>query len=314
MGGDQTEYVLRIIDTNKWYWCKCEACGWEDSSEYAGGGHPIADTGDHTDPCCPVCGSYKLDGEPVCEFEQYSGIIAVKIPLDVYLKPYKWAVDRMVELEEEKRWPLSPTPVEPSVPAIAAAVQIKGDVTLFKEFWYKRNPVHDLNADSGEDMFWGTAELVAREYVAFISVPSVQGKEDEGASGINSGDASVASHSVHRPVSPIEQATSEQILQLVWDWWYYNGQKSHSLKAHDYEGAVKYRDLENKTLDALNPYLKTELAVRAKNDIFKYEPPQAPNVQVSDTTDDATKDESGSETETPLELASRIGFPPPGRI
>lgn len=25
-----------------------------------------------------------------------------------------------------------------------------------KKLWVKRNPCHDLNADSGEDMFWGT--------------------------------------------------------------------------------------------------------------------------------------------------------------
>jgi len=43
-----------------------------------------------------------------------------------------------------------------------------GDVEKFKDFWYKRNPVHELNADSGEDMFLGTAELVAREYAASL--------------------------------------------------------------------------------------------------------------------------------------------------
>lgn len=42
----------------------------------------------------------------------------------------------------------------------------KKDIELFKEMWYKRYPAHENNADTGEDMFWGTAELVAREYVS----------------------------------------------------------------------------------------------------------------------------------------------------
>jgi hypothetical protein len=36
------------------------------------------------------------------------------------------------------------------------------------EMWYNRNPQHDTNLDSGEDMFWGTAEMVAVEYAEYI--------------------------------------------------------------------------------------------------------------------------------------------------
>lgn len=48
------------------------------------------------------------------------------------------------------------------------ALNVLSDEELFKRLWYSRNPVHELNADSGEDMFWGTAEMVAREYVAAL--------------------------------------------------------------------------------------------------------------------------------------------------
>jgi len=36
---------------------------------------------------------------------------------------------------------------------------------LFQEMWRKRNPCHEINANTEEDMFWETAEMVAREYV-----------------------------------------------------------------------------------------------------------------------------------------------------
>src|SRR6478609_5963577 len=42
---------------------------------------------------------------------------------------------------------------------------MNSDIKRFKNLWYARNPVHENNADTGEDMFWATAELVAREYV-----------------------------------------------------------------------------------------------------------------------------------------------------
>jgi hypothetical protein len=43
------------------------------------------------------------------------------------------------------------------------------DVELFKRLWYNRDPVHVRSADNGEDMFWGTAELVAREYAQHLA-------------------------------------------------------------------------------------------------------------------------------------------------
>ena len=34
----------------------------------------------------------------------------------------------------------------------------------FKVAWYKRNPVHEYNADTGENMFWGTAMMVMEDF------------------------------------------------------------------------------------------------------------------------------------------------------
>ena len=38
-----------------WFNAECEECGWFGSSEYCLGGHAIADTGDFSEVCCPVC-------------------------------------------------------------------------------------------------------------------------------------------------------------------------------------------------------------------------------------------------------------------
>lgn len=48
---------IRILpdDEKKWYPAECDDCGWIGSSELMAGGGAIADTGDFTDPRCPVC-------------------------------------------------------------------------------------------------------------------------------------------------------------------------------------------------------------------------------------------------------------------
>jgi len=43
------------------------------------------------------------------------------------------------------------------------------DEKLLIELWYKRNPCHELNANSGEDMFWKTAFMVFEDYVREVS-------------------------------------------------------------------------------------------------------------------------------------------------
>lgn len=37
-------------------------------------------------------------------------------------------------------------------------------IEKFKELWYSRNPTHDENMATGEDMFWETALMVCEEY------------------------------------------------------------------------------------------------------------------------------------------------------
>lgn len=48
----------------------------------------------------------------------------------------------------------------------------------FKEIWESRNPVHESNLDTGEDMFWGTAQKVAEEFCN--QSPSIAGMKGEG--------------------------------------------------------------------------------------------------------------------------------------
>ena len=43
------------------------------------------------------------------------------------------------------------------------------DEKLLIDLWYKRNPCHELNSDSGEDMFWKTAFMVFEDYVREVS-------------------------------------------------------------------------------------------------------------------------------------------------
>ena len=43
------------------------------------------------------------------------------------------------------------------------------DKKLLIELWYKRNPCHELNSNSGEDMFWKTAFMVFEDYVREVS-------------------------------------------------------------------------------------------------------------------------------------------------
>jgi hypothetical protein len=100
------ESVVRIIHNGqKWYWCKCESCGWENSSEYADGGTPIADTGDHSDPICPVCGSNKIEGESKFFTDERYTKTVVEIPFDEFIHPYKKAIERLNDLESEKCFP-----------------------------------------------------------------------------------------------------------------------------------------------------------------------------------------------------------------
>lgn len=49
-------YYKKLPETEtKYYNAECEKCGWYASSQYCNGGGAIADTGDYSDPTCPIC-------------------------------------------------------------------------------------------------------------------------------------------------------------------------------------------------------------------------------------------------------------------
>jgi hypothetical protein len=49
-----------------------------------------------------------------------------------------------------------------------AAEQVK----RLKQIWIERNPTHEVNSDSGEDMFWPTILMVFDDYAASLSAPA----------------------------------------------------------------------------------------------------------------------------------------------
>jgi hypothetical protein len=44
-----------------YYTAECDKCSWWGSSKFLNGGEAIADTGDHFDCTCPVCGNYDVN-------------------------------------------------------------------------------------------------------------------------------------------------------------------------------------------------------------------------------------------------------------
>ena len=58
-----------------------------------------------------------------------------------------------------------------SQPSFLGAVSgsLHYDEKLLIELWHKRNPCHELNSNSGEDMFWKTAFMVFEDYVREVS-------------------------------------------------------------------------------------------------------------------------------------------------
>lgn len=103
-----SQLIPMVIDTTKYYWCKCEHCGWENSSEFCEGCHPIADTGDHTDPVCPVCGSSDIEGDPTIDIPAYEKEHKFLMPLDLLLDPYKKTVKMLSEKLFDAKFPQSP--------------------------------------------------------------------------------------------------------------------------------------------------------------------------------------------------------------
>jgi len=106
-------YFIRQFDSDKYYWCKCENCGWEDSSEFTEGCHAIADTGDHSDPVCPICGCNKLEGDSAIDPDkQYEGIVEVEIPVALILSAHKKTIDQLNESLERFRYPAPVKPID----------------------------------------------------------------------------------------------------------------------------------------------------------------------------------------------------------
>lgn len=54
-----------------------------------------------------------------------------------------------------------------NIPAVSGSLHY--DEKLLIDLWYKRNPCHELNSNSGEDMFWKTAFMVFEDYVREVS-------------------------------------------------------------------------------------------------------------------------------------------------
>lgn len=66
---------------------------------------------------------------------------------------------RVSELEAEKQALRQPL----------VSGSLRYDEKLLIDLWYKRNPCHELNSNSGEDIFWKTAFMVFEDYVREVS-------------------------------------------------------------------------------------------------------------------------------------------------
>jgi hypothetical protein len=84
-----------ILKRGTHYWCKCESCGWEDTSMHVDGGHQIADTGDYGDIYCPICGCSELEGESKYITEETYEDQLIEIPLRELLTPYLDAIRKL---------------------------------------------------------------------------------------------------------------------------------------------------------------------------------------------------------------------------
>jgi hypothetical protein len=69
------ELIVKIVpeEDKSHFPTECNNCGWIGSSKDAGGGGPIADTGDYDDICCPCC--FSKDMEDVDNEQPVTGFI-----------------------------------------------------------------------------------------------------------------------------------------------------------------------------------------------------------------------------------------------
>jgi hypothetical protein len=43
------------------------------------------------------------------------------------------------------------------------------DMDLLRNIWDARNPCHEINQDTGEDMFWNSLALVVKDYLSTVA-------------------------------------------------------------------------------------------------------------------------------------------------
>ena len=49
-------------------------------------------------------------------------------------------------------------------------VPLPHDLKLLEKIWFGRNPCHETNSNSGEDMFWRTVACVIDDYIGMMKV------------------------------------------------------------------------------------------------------------------------------------------------
>jgi len=97
--------VIKIECTNNFYPASCDSCGWFGSSELLEGCHQIADTGDYSDPLCPVCFSNKVE-----ECESSIDFQELKSYYDLAINKLKLSVKAIEEYSLEKYFNDAPQP------------------------------------------------------------------------------------------------------------------------------------------------------------------------------------------------------------
>ncbi len=78
-------------------------------------------------------------------------------------------IKKLGDLSHEKHKELFDEWVKEKLPQAFVSGSLHYDEKLLIDLWYKRNPCHELNSNSGEDMFWKTAFMVFEDYVREVS-------------------------------------------------------------------------------------------------------------------------------------------------
>lgn len=89
--------------------------------------------------------------------------------------------------KKEERYEENPNFGKPKPQPEKEQVEGEGNMELFKKIWRYRNPMHENNYHTHEDMFWESAEKCAREYCQQLaaSQPRVKASEVSGGRWVN---------------------------------------------------------------------------------------------------------------------------------